>query len=74
MSSKWRLQNENRKTYIFWDLGEQYQYVYYTPHQTFMTYKVLFLIVLDGSKDIYDEVTDVLFPMTTWHPTYTSTS
>jgi len=57
---------------IFWDFDGEY--VYYTPHQTFMTYRVLFLIVLDGSKYMYDEVTDVLFPRTTCHPIYTSTS
>jgi GTPase SAR1 family protein len=46
---------------IFWDFGGQY--VYYTTHQTFMTYRALFLVVFDGSKDLYDEVSDVLcFP------------
>ena len=40
---------------IFWDFVGQYQYVYYTTHQTFMT-SVLFLIVFDGSKDLYDVV------------------
>jgi hypothetical protein len=46
---------------IFWDFGGQY--VYYTTHQTFMTYRALFLVVFDGSKDMYDEVPDVLcFP------------
>jgi GTPase SAR1 family protein len=46
---------------IFWDFGGQY--VYYTTHQTFMTYRALFLVVFDGSNDLYDEVSDVLcFP------------
>ena len=46
---------------IFWDFGGQY--VYYTTHQTFMTYRALFLVVFDGSTDLYDEMTDVLcFP------------
>ena len=46
---------------IFWDFGGQY--VYYTTQQTFMTYRALFLVVFDGSKDLYDEVSDVLcFP------------
>jgi hypothetical protein len=29
---------------MFWDFGGQY--VYYTTHQTFMTYRALFLVVL----------------------------
>jgi len=46
---------------LFWDFGGQY--VYYTTHQTFMTYRALFLVVFDGSTDLYDEVPDVLcFP------------
>ena len=46
---------------IFWDFGGQY--VYYTTHQTFMTYRALFLVVFDGSIDLYDEVPEVLcFP------------
>jgi GTPase SAR1 family protein len=46
---------------IFWDFGGQY--VYYTTHQSFMTYRALFLVVFDGSTNLYDEVTDVLcFP------------
>jgi GTPase SAR1 family protein len=46
---------------IFWDFGGQY--VYYTTHQTFMTYRALFLVVFDGSTDLYDEMPDVLcFP------------
>ena len=46
---------------IFWDFGGQY--IYYTTHQTFMTYRALFLVVFDGSTDLYDEVPDVLcFP------------
>ena len=46
---------------MFWDFGGQY--VYYTTHQTFMTYRALFLVVFDGSTDLYDEVPDVLcFP------------
>ena len=44
---------------IFWDFGGQY--VYYTTHQTFMTYRALFLVVFDGSNDLYDEVPDVLY-------------
>jgi hypothetical protein len=44
---------------IFWDFGGQY--VYYTTHQTFMTYRALFLVVFDGSTDLYDEVPDVLY-------------
>ena len=44
---------------IFWGFGGPY----YTTHQTFMTYRALFLVVFDGSKDLYDEVSDVLcFP------------
>ncbi|XP_076083992.1 uncharacterized protein LOC143054826 [Mytilus galloprovincialis] len=46
---------------IFWDFGGQY--VYYTTHQTFMTFRALFLVVFDGSKRLNEEVTDVLcFP------------
>jgi hypothetical protein len=46
---------------MFWDFGGQY--VYYTTHQTFMTYRALFLVVFDGSTDLYGEVPDVLcFP------------
>jgi hypothetical protein len=46
---------------MFWDFGGQY--VYYTTHQTFMTYRALFLVVFDGSTNLYDEVPDVLcFP------------
>ncbi|XP_071123602.1 uncharacterized protein [Mytilus edulis] len=46
---------------IFWDFGGQY--VYYTTHQTFMTYRALFLVVFDGSKGLHKQVPDVLcFP------------
>ncbi|VDI45158.1 Hypothetical predicted protein [Mytilus galloprovincialis] len=46
---------------IFWDFGGQY--VYYTTHQTFMTFRALFLVVFDGSKHLHEEVPDVLcFP------------
>ncbi|XP_052061248.1 uncharacterized protein LOC127701420 [Mytilus californianus] len=46
---------------IFWDFGGQY--VYYTTHQTFMTFRALFLLVFDGSKGLHDQVPDVLcFP------------
>ncbi|CAG2247765.1 unnamed protein product [Mytilus edulis] len=46
---------------IFWDFGGQY--VYYTTHQTFMTYRALFLIVFDGSKGLHEQVPNVLcFP------------
>ncbi|CAC5377384.1 unnamed protein product [Mytilus coruscus] len=46
---------------IFWDFGGQY--VYYTTHQTFMTFRALFLLVFDGSKGLHDQVLDVLcFP------------
>ncbi|CAG2187342.1 unnamed protein product [Mytilus edulis] len=46
---------------IFWDFGGQY--VYYTTHQTFMTFRALFLVVFDGSKKLNEEVPDVLcFP------------
>ncbi|CAG2190455.1 unnamed protein product [Mytilus edulis] len=46
---------------IFWDFGGQY--VYYTTHQTFMTFRALFLVVFDGSKRLNEEVPDVLcFP------------
>ena len=46
---------------IFWDFGGQY--VYYTTHQSFMTYRALFLVVFDGRTNLYDEVPDVLcFP------------
>ncbi|OPL21362.1 leucine-rich 2 repeat serine threonine-protein kinase, partial [Mytilus galloprovincialis] len=46
---------------IFWDFGGQY--VYYTTHQTFMTYRALFLVVFDGSKGLHEQVLDVLcFP------------
>ena len=44
---------------IFWDFGGQY--VYYATHQSFMTYRAVFLVVFDGSKDLYDEVSDVLY-------------
>ncbi|XP_063407822.1 uncharacterized protein LOC134691298 [Mytilus trossulus] len=46
---------------IFWDFGGQY--VYYTTHQTFMTFRALFLVVFDGSKELNEEIPDVLcFP------------
>lgn len=46
---------------IFWDFGGQY--VYYTTHQTFLTYRAVFLVVFDGSRNLYDKVPDVLcFP------------
>ncbi|XP_071144403.1 uncharacterized protein [Mytilus edulis] len=46
---------------IFWDFGGQY--VYYTTHQTFMTFRALFLVVFDGSKQLHEIVPDVLcFP------------
>ncbi|CAC5363363.1 unnamed protein product [Mytilus coruscus] len=46
---------------IFWDFGGQY--VYYTTHQTVMTFRALFLVVFDGSKGLNEEVPDVLcFP------------
>ncbi|VDI53809.1 Hypothetical predicted protein [Mytilus galloprovincialis] len=46
---------------IFWDFGGQY--VYYTTHQTFMTFRALFLVVFDGSKGLHELVPDVLcFP------------
>ncbi|XP_076116493.1 uncharacterized protein LOC143083961 [Mytilus galloprovincialis] len=46
---------------IFWDFGGQY--VYFTTHQTFMTYRALFLVVFDGSQGLYEQVPDVLcFP------------
>ncbi|CAC5386196.1 unnamed protein product [Mytilus coruscus] len=46
---------------IFWDFGGQY--VYYTTHQTFMTFRALFLVVFDGSKELHELVQDVLcFP------------
>ncbi|CAC5395164.1 unnamed protein product [Mytilus coruscus] len=46
---------------IFWDFGGQY--VYYTTHQTFMTFRALFLVVFDGSKGLNEEIHDVLcFP------------
>ncbi|CAC5411518.1 unnamed protein product [Mytilus coruscus] len=46
---------------IFWDFGGQY--VYYTTHQTFMTFRALFLVVFDGSKQLHELVPDVLcFP------------
>ncbi|CAG2239290.1 unnamed protein product [Mytilus edulis] len=46
---------------IFWDFGGQY--VYYTTHQTFMTYRALFLVIFDGSKRLHEHVPDVLgFP------------
>jgi GTPase SAR1 family protein len=46
---------------LFWDFGGQY--VFYTTHQSFMTYRALFLVVFDGSTNLYDEVPDMLcFP------------
>ncbi|XP_063397032.1 uncharacterized protein LOC134681339 [Mytilus trossulus] len=46
---------------IFWDFGGQY--VYYTTHQTFMTFRALFLVIFDGSKELHEQVPDVLcFP------------
>ncbi|CAG2196608.1 unnamed protein product [Mytilus edulis] len=46
---------------IFWDFGGQY--VYYTTHQTFMTFRALFLVVFNGSEGLNEEIPDVLcFP------------
>ncbi|XP_076080539.1 uncharacterized protein LOC143051533 [Mytilus galloprovincialis] len=46
---------------IFWDFGGQY--VFLTTHQTFMTFRALFLVVFDGSKDLHEQVPDVMcFP------------
>ncbi|CAG2186401.1 unnamed protein product [Mytilus edulis] len=46
---------------IFWDFGGQY--VYLTTHQTFMTFRALFPVVFDGSKDLHEQVPDVMcFP------------
>ncbi|CAG2235715.1 unnamed protein product [Mytilus edulis] len=46
---------------IFWDFVGQY--VYLTTHQTFMTFRALFLVVFDGSKDLHEQVPDVMcFP------------
>ncbi|XP_063436933.1 uncharacterized protein LOC134718366 [Mytilus trossulus] len=46
---------------IFWDFGGQY--VYLTTHQTFMTFRALFLVVFDGSKNLHEQVRDVMcFP------------
>ncbi|XP_063406325.1 uncharacterized protein LOC134690278 [Mytilus trossulus] len=46
---------------IFWDFGGQY--VYFTTHQTFMTFRALFLVIFDGSKGLHELVPDVLcFP------------
>ncbi|XP_063419351.1 uncharacterized protein LOC134702299 [Mytilus trossulus] len=53
---------------IFWDFGGQY--VYYTTHQTFMTYRALFLVVFDGSKRLNEVIPDVLcFPGQHMNPT-----
>ncbi|XP_076116488.1 uncharacterized protein LOC143083957 [Mytilus galloprovincialis] len=46
---------------IFWDFGGQY--VYLTTHQTFMTFRALFLVVFNGSKNLHEQVPDVMcFP------------
>ncbi|XP_071138156.1 uncharacterized protein [Mytilus edulis] len=46
---------------IFWDFGGQY--VYLTTHQTFMTFRALFLVIFDGSKNLHEQVRDVMcFP------------
>ena len=46
---------------LFWDFGGQY--IFYTTHQSFMTYRALFLVVFDGSTNLYDEVPGMLcFP------------
>jgi hypothetical protein len=56
----WRLQNENRKIYIF---GILLGSMCTTHHIRHSWHTVFFLIVLDSSKDLYDEVTGVLcFP------------
>lgn len=44
---------------VFWDFKGHY--IYYTTHQTFMTYRALFTIVFDGSKKLHKEMPNVLY-------------
>ena len=44
----------------FWEFGGRY--VFYTTHQSFMTYRALFLVVFDGSTNLDEEVPDMCFP------------
>lgn len=53
---------------VFWDFGGQY--IYYTTHQTFMTYRALFTIVFDGTKGLHDIMDDITcFPGQHGNPT-----
>ncbi|XP_071149229.1 uncharacterized protein [Mytilus edulis] len=46
------LHNKNIAPIIIWDFGGQD--VFYSTHQTFLTYRAIYIIVLDGSRKLED--------------------
>ena len=49
---KMQLHNRKLVPVIIWDFGGQD--VFYSTHQTFLTYRALYIIVLDGSRNLDD--------------------
>ncbi|CAG2191944.1 unnamed protein product [Mytilus edulis] len=49
---KKELHNKNIAPIIIWDFGGQD--VFYSTHQTFLTYRAIYIIVLDGSRTLDD--------------------
>ena len=49
---KKKLHNRKLAPVIIWDFGGQD--VFYSTHQTFLTYRALYIIVLDGSRNLDD--------------------
>ncbi|VDI33661.1 Hypothetical predicted protein [Mytilus galloprovincialis] len=49
---KKKLHNKNIAPIIIWDFGGQD--VFYSTHQTFLTYRAIYIIVLDGSRTLDD--------------------
>ncbi|XP_052080648.1 uncharacterized protein LOC127718637 [Mytilus californianus] len=49
---KKKLHNKNIAPIMVWDFGGQD--VFYSTHQTFLTYRAIYIIVLDGSKKLDD--------------------
>ncbi|VDI37206.1 Hypothetical predicted protein, partial [Mytilus galloprovincialis] len=53
-----KLHDKNVAPIIIWDFGGQD--VFYSTHQTFLTYRAIYIIVLDGSRNL-DHVDDRLY-------------